>query len=248
MAESGDAGKGEYTPPEPSRGDLAHSAGRAAFSLIPGAGGLASEVFNTVIVPPLERRLHEWREEVAAALVQLQEEGKLKFDDLRNNPVFIDTVMQAGQAALRTHRQERREALRNAVLNAALPDPPEEAIQQIFVRYADEFTVWHLHILRLFDRPGEFGDKVARSAPPGNTVPLNTLLHLAYPELQGQWRFSNLICEDLMDRGLLEIGPLDNATPVEAFRGSWRTEFGQAFLRFIQDPLNPGAIDTGSRT
>jgi hypothetical protein len=51
--------------------------------------------------------------------------------------------MHASQAALRNSQKEKLTALRNAVLNAALPNPPEESIQQMFVNFIDSLTVWH---------------------------------------------------------------------------------------------------------
>ena len=61
--------------------------------------------------------------------------------------------MQASQAAIRNHQSEKREALRNAVLNAALPNAPEESIQQLFINQVDTFTVWHIRLLDLFKEP-----------------------------------------------------------------------------------------------
>ena len=55
--------------------------------------------------------------------------------------------------ATRNHEQEKIDALRNAVLNSALPHPPDDSLQQTFLAWVDRFTVWHLHSLSLFDDP-----------------------------------------------------------------------------------------------
>jgi hypothetical protein len=52
-----------------------------------------------------------------------------------------------------THKQEKRDALRNALLNIALHRSTDEDQQQTFLRYIDELTVWHLRILSLFQDP-----------------------------------------------------------------------------------------------
>lgn len=59
----------------------------------------------------------------------------------------VSIVLQATQIALRTHQTEKRMALRNAVMNAALPQAPEEGLQQMFLHFIDTFTEWHLRLL-----------------------------------------------------------------------------------------------------
>jgi hypothetical protein len=45
---------------------------------------------------------------------------------LATNEAFVTVTMQASQGAIRNHQQAKLEALRNAVLNSALPNPPQE--------------------------------------------------------------------------------------------------------------------------
>ena len=53
-------------------------------------------------------------------------EKEIDLKSLQTNDIFIDTVLKATQAAIRTNQQEKKKALLNAVLNAALPNPPEK--------------------------------------------------------------------------------------------------------------------------
>ncbi len=68
-----------------------------------------------------------------SSLRELEENPDIRLEDLQSNEQFISTVMQVSQIVLRTHQAEKRTALRNAVLNAALPQAPEDALQQVFL-------------------------------------------------------------------------------------------------------------------
>jgi hypothetical protein len=145
--------KKELIPPEPSFADLAHSLAKAALSAIPAFGGPASELFTMLIVPPLERLRQTWMEEVGKGLSGLLSRNLVTPDELIANGAFIDTILQASQVAMRTVNEEKRAALMNAVLNSALPDPPDESIRPMFLALVDQFTPWHLRLLMLFQDP-----------------------------------------------------------------------------------------------
>ena len=115
--------------PEATLEDRLHTLAKAGIASIPVAGAAASELFTIILAPPLEKRRVEWMNDVAERLKELEEHGELNLEDLQDNETFITTVMQASQAAIRNHQSEKREALRNAVLNAALPQAPEESLQ-----------------------------------------------------------------------------------------------------------------------
>ena len=102
------------TPPESTSADHAHTLARAVIASIPLAGGAGVELLGMVIAPSLEKRKLEWMKAVAEALEELDEKHGSILDDLKNNEIFIDTIMKASQAAIRTSQQEKKEALRNA--------------------------------------------------------------------------------------------------------------------------------------
>ena len=93
-------------------------------SAIPTIGGPALELFNTIIAPPFERRRNEWLESLANRLDALEKEKRLKIEQLSGNEEFISVVMHATTVAIRNHKQEKIDALRNAVLNSALGQSP----------------------------------------------------------------------------------------------------------------------------
>jgi hypothetical protein len=65
----------------------------------------------------------------------------------------VTTVHQATDVALRTHLDAKREALRNAVVNAALPSAPSSEQQAEFLRLVETLSPTHLRLLRLYDNP-----------------------------------------------------------------------------------------------
>ena len=72
---------------------------------------------------------------------RLEEEGRLMRETLYDNEAFVDAVARGVQAAIRTGQQEKRAALRNAALNAALNLVPDEAERQMFLELVERFTV-----------------------------------------------------------------------------------------------------------
>jgi hypothetical protein len=223
--------------PEPGAWDHAHSIVKGLVSTIPAVGGVASEVFSIIVAPPLAKRQEAWIEDVVQALVDLQ--GKVegfKLEDLSNNEPFITTVMHATQSALRNHQTEKLEALRNAVLNSALPNPPEEDLQQIFINYVDELTTWHLRVLKLFDNPPKWAEE--------NNKPYPTSWHMggtyqvvahAYPELAANEELARRIYADLDVRGLATI-PYNTTMSVQGIFASRTSSLGKRFIQFISTP------------
>lgn len=223
----------KYQSPEPGKGDAAHAVVRAGLSAIPMLGGAAIELFSAIVTPPLERRRSEWMEEVGEALRKLEQERGIKLEDLQNNSAFIDTIMHASQAVLRNSQEEKRHALRNAVLNAALPNPLEEAIQQMFIDLIDSFTEWHLRFLKLFHAPSLWFE-THESRPRG--LSLASVLEAAFPELRGRRSFYDQIWRDLYTRGLVTTESLHGMMTSHGLAQARTTEMGEQFLQFIEEP------------
>src|SRR5437868_3543474 len=96
-------------------GDHVHLAVRTLLSAIPTLGGPALELFNALIGPPLVERRNRWLNDLADRIYALENENRLKLEDLATNEQFISTIMNATAAAVRNHQQEKIEALQNAV-------------------------------------------------------------------------------------------------------------------------------------
>jgi hypothetical protein len=144
-------------------------------------------------------------------------------------------ILNATQAAGRTHEQEKLEALRNAITNSALGLAPEEHVQLMFVRFIDEFTTLHLRLLAYMrDPPGWFVRH--KSLPgPANSGSRTLVLEAALPELNGQKDLYMQAVNEVAARGLAQaaLGGLVTA------QGSWdalTTPFGNRFLDFVSRP------------
>lgn len=223
--------------PKPTATDHAHSAGRAIVGSIPLLGAAATELFNTIIQPPLERRLNEWREETVESLNRLENEVEgFKMESLRDNEQFISTILHATQAALRTHQEEKREALRNAVLNAALDISIDDDLQMIFLNMIDAFTPWHLRILKYLRNPMDFCETETGRSQLMSGAPAQQL-EKAFPELKNRRVFYDQVVKDLNARGLIDIDSLHVHMSAAGVFAARTTEMGNQFLDFVESPI-----------
>jgi single-stranded DNA-specific DHH superfamily exonuclease len=224
--------------PKAETGDVIHTLTKAGLSAIPVIGGPAAEIFSAVIVPPLTKRRDEWIESIADGLIELEEnfEG-FKIENLSRNDMFITTVMYATQVAIRNHQKEKLEALRNAVLNSALPNAPEEDLQLTFLNLIDTFTSWHLRILKFFDNPQEWSQKRGIKFREYLSVSLAGILGDAFPEIKGKREFYDQIAKDLYMRGLMKIDNIHIQSTSNIIYDSFTTSLGKQFLQFIESPI-----------
>jgi hypothetical protein len=196
--------------------------GRALLGSLPVVGSAAVEFFQTVVVPPLQRRQAAWMDAVAKALEELRERGKLSFDELSRNEPFITAVTRAAEAARKTHQQTKLDALRNAVLNVALSPAVDDAQTQMHINYVDELTDWHLRVLAC-------AQETTVAEDDGRSV--GTIIKRAFPELKDRGEFCEQVWKDLFDRGLVY---LENLNVMVTVGGRWTTDSGDEFLSLIR--------------
>jgi hypothetical protein len=228
-----------------SESDKAHRVVRTALSFISIWGDAAVEAFNAIVTPPLEKRRAEWMRNVTEAVNQLIERNQISLDELKNNEQFITTVVQASQIALCNHQVEKLEALRNAVLNSALSNAPEEDLQSMILGMIDIFTQWHLKILKFCDETKGINIDYKPSVeirtidPSSNRSKIESRhvsqksLHLekAFPLLNSKSQFYMQILLDLSQRGLIErTGNIDTPRADDWFK---ITLLGKQFIKFI---------------
>lgn len=213
--------------PKQSKGDVAHALTKAGLSAIPVVGSPAAELFQYVIQPPLEKRRGEWMAQVGEKLQELEANG-LKLEDLQKNEEFVSAVMHASQIALRTHQAAKLDALRNAILNVAKGQAPDEALQNVFLNLVDSFTELHLRILKVFQSP---------SPPPSVSMGgLSLVLEHNIPELRGNREIYDQLWKDLYSRGLVNTDGLHVTMTGHGLGQKRTTGIGDAFLKFIKEP------------
>ena len=218
--------------PKQSKGDVAHALTKAGLSVIPVVGGPAVELFQLLIQPPLEKRRTEWMADVGEKLRELEVKG-LKLEDLQKNEEFVSAVMYASHVALRTHKAEKLNALRNAILNVAKGQAPEETVQHLFLNFIDSFTELHLRILKAFQAP---------SPPPNLSMGgLSDELEHNIPDLRGRKleELCGQLWKDLASRGLVVDVDDDRLATTMSVHGAKKrtTGLGDAFLKFIAEPV-----------
>lgn len=224
--------------PKLGASDIAHKIVKAGLSAMPLAGGPAAELFNAIITPPLARRRDKWIESIAEGLKQLEEKVEgFKIESLSENEMFITTVMHATQSAIRNHQEEKLEALRNAVLNATAPNPPEEDLQMMFLNWVDELTPWYLRILKFFDDPKGWAEKRGiklTERPMG--APAHALED-GFPELRGKRDFYDPIIKDLYSKDLMGLESLHISMTGHGIYASRTTDRAKQFIQFITSPI-----------
>lgn len=123
------------------------------------------------------------------------------------------------------------------ILNAALPHAPEESLQQIFINLIDEFTVWHLRILKLFQDPQKWEQQRRHDLHSMFAGSLSQILHKAYPELTDKRGLYDQIWKDLFTRGLVNTNSLHITMTGAGLMASRTTDLGNQFLKFIEAPV-----------
>lgn len=224
--------------PKKTAGDVAHAVVKTALAVIPGVGGPAAELFNQVIAPPLDRRRNEWLTSLAERIEQLRARiDGFNMEDLANNESFVTAVLQATRVAIQTHHEEKLEALRNAVLNSALPNSPDDHIQALFINYLEAMTPWHLRILAWLQDPDEWAKRHNVGRHNLATVNFGQLLPIDFPELKGQGAFYLQIVSDLRGRGLITEDTSSQTAMGRDMHGPRTASLGDRFLEYVAEPL-----------
>lgn len=194
---------------------------------IPFVGGSAVEVFQMVFRAPLERRRDEWMASVGEKIKELEHKG-VDVEKLAQDEAFVSAVMHASNLSLKTHHKEKLDALRNALMNIAQHQAPEEALQYMFFDWIDSFTPLHIQILRIFQAP-----KAPMNMSMGG---LSTVLEHNMPNLRGRSHVYQQIWKDLYGRGLMNTEGLNVTMSGTGLSEKRTTQLGDMFLRFIAEP------------
>ena len=217
---------------------------KSAVSLIPFAGGPAAEVLGAILQPHIEQRRTEWLEGLAREQVRVskQVEG-LTPEALAQSPAFASAFLQASAAALRTHLQEKLDALRNAVLNVAAGTASDDNLQLTFIRYVDELTPWHLALLDCV------ADRLAWAARRNfpvhsKDIRADVMFEAVYRDVLPRGH-ETVLLQDLYVRGLA-TNTVDPYSGSSAYGGRDPndlfpriTDLGTQFLAFISAPRPP---------
>ena len=232
--------KDKFKVPKPNRKDIAHTLTRAGIGSIPILGAAASELFNLIVSPSLEKRRIKWMEDVAEYLKKLEQKNAISFEELSQNEAFINATLHASQIALRTSQKEKLKALRNAVINSAFSSSPDEDTQQIFLNLVDTFSQWHLRLLKFLKDPPYGGEPLKIGYTYIHLSALPEAIEKTYPQLKGRYDLYYQIIKELSERGLVNMSARDTTHDMAIIQGipsTQLTELGAEFLSFIESQI-----------
>lgn len=226
--------------PEAGWGEWVLTVTKIGASFMPLVGGGAGELLEALIRPQLDKRRTEWFEGIARGLYELQQQvAEVTPEKIAQSDVFTSVFLQAGQAALRTTRREKLQALRNVVLRAALPDAEEDDIHRLYIDYVDSLTTWHLDLLQYIADVRKWAD--AHTYPIHDpTIDPVRVFEAVHRRAMPVHDFERVLAQDLYNRGLAATcqnpyGPLYPAAQGTA--DPHITMLGKQFLAFIRSPL-----------
>jgi hypothetical protein len=233
-------------PPKPNAMDRLNSAGKvgtavgvtlAHFPLAP----VVMEFWNLVVPSGFNRRTREWQEWVSKTIKELVDRfGKLP-EELARDDKFLDAVALAGIAAMKDHRREKWDLLRNALMNAASPSSFDDDVQQLLLRLVDEIGLTHIAILKAILNPQvepKTGEPKIHSASVYGQ-PILEFLKERLGKTSADEPDLRLLLDQLATQGLL---PENNTLPT--WRGALQlykdlTPMGKRFLAFVSSPSPP---------
>jgi hypothetical protein len=234
--------------PKEGAGDRVDAAVRAAagaavgalnstLGLPPGPLEAAAAVVMSFLAVPLQARRDVWLQQLADAIEELRKRvGELE-DGPRTDRV-LDTVAAATTIAMRNASNEKRAALRNAIVNAGLPGGPSDARVRAFVRMVDDLDELHVRMLHLLADPVNHLVKLGRPVTPtsgyGMTLhcDLATAINTAFASDDDD--LVRMVIEDVQRRKLAEVNAALMCYPGHGFL----TPLGKAFVKFIGEPVS----------
>ena len=239
---------------------IVEKAGKATVkALVVGAGGVAGTVAAgpvggvvassglTFIVESIQEYLMErsnnFAEQVGNGLVELEHTGVLSLEDLAKDEQFITTLTNALRTAGQTHHKEKREALKNAVLNAAIT---RDSKIELMITLLQQITPLHIVVIKtvLFNCPVSAMKRMATQGYSKGVLlelllqeesssehELKTLLPSVLASLE-----ANGLC--VADRRYAEGQLIRESISV--------SQFGKLFLKYIDEPeVEKGTDDQG---
>jgi hypothetical protein len=226
----------ETTPPGKSTGrEIVERVTEAALGSVPLVGNALAVSFVTAIGWRLEERREKWFTELAAGVEELRQRvDGLDLEALPGDDRFTDAVVSATRTVEHTHQAEKIEALRNAVLNSAVPGAPDADTQAVILNLVDRFTASHLRLLTLWDDPPSWFASHGLPQPTSSGSRALTV-EAGVPEVRGRRDFIMLIASELKTAGLLAADLAGMVSP-RGMMERLTTDFGREFVRFINPP------------
>lgn len=224
----------EFEVPQGGIRDVLHTGVTVALGAVPFAG--LGELFKATIMPPLEKRRDQWMQSVGEAIKQLQEKKGMSMEALRDNEEFVSLLTEASRAAIGTHLEEKREALRNILINSLSPDSTYDK-SSLYIRTIDRLVPFQMQILGYIDSLPAF-EPISSEYSAEDVFIKNVLVLANGPEME-PLKVSlpelKVYLADLMQAGLIAQDDATFNLDVPSRSPFYKlSAFGQYFLQFIQ--------------
>ena len=204
-----------------------------------------STLVGTAISAPIEKRVFVWRSSVVEAILELQRTrpADINVEELAQNEEFGTTVLRATNVVMSTHRKEKHDMLRNAVLNSALPDAPVDDERTVFLNFIDQLSPTHAIILKTFSQPvvsDGLGFSLEDSDWKSNVGVgfLFDFVQNVTPETELDYNFFILVLSDLHNRDLISNTHQERHSLARFSHWPELTALGCRFLKFIESPFD----------
>lgn len=227
----------ETRPPGRSKGrELVARAVEAGAGSVPVVGAALA----VALVAALNWKLNEWLENLAIAVEELGERAD-GFDvgALTDNPLFVDAAVSAVRTVEHTHQEEKLAALRNAVLNSALPGAPDADMQAVLLGMVDRLTASHLRFLTMWnDPPAWFERHQLTPSQAGIAGSRTQTVEAGLPEMRDRKDFYLQIAYELNSAALMTANVQGNVSAT-ALMDRLTSGLGRQLVEFISPPSVP---------
>ncbi|MQA78089.1 MAG: hypothetical protein GEV10_06365 [Streptosporangiales bacterium] len=209
----------------------------AGLSAVPVVGGPVAVIWAAVVGAAYEKRREQWQKDITEAVQDLLDQvDELTAESLAQNTEFLDALAHATASATATGQQDKLDALRNAVLNSALPSDLDSDTRAMFLRYVRDFTPSHLRLLRLLANPLDWYASRGLAWPNLSAGGLSHIIERGIPELKGRRDLYDRLFADIAAAGFTNTGSLHGMMTGQGLTAERTTEMGNAFLAFVTDP------------
>lgn len=213
---------------------------KAALSAIPLVGGPLAEVLGGALTLVEQQRETKWLEGVLNDLYRWRDQLP---ETLGENEAFKTTLLRAARSATQTHDEEILDALRNAVVNVAIGEGPDDSLQIMFLDAMRGMTRWHIWLLKCVADPIAWAKmRNYPLASSDNPPDPPTMLEAVYRGKLPSDDFQDQLLQDLYNRGLATNNIKPRTSPMRAGPNDLRariSDIGKKFLAFITAPKMP---------
>jgi len=229
-------GKKPNSVREPTPREVAEELVRDTAAALAGPFGPLVRKLWEAVRPGYERRHRSWLNDLAKEIDNLKERPEFQPDQLAKNEMFQTALWTAAQAAIRNHQEEKREYLRNAVLNSAVPGDLEESKQLVFLQLVDRLTALHIKVLVHFDNPGTY----AKTRSPSE-VDRQSLEQVCLDRFRGELDgvLLRIIISEAEREGLLQDRVTQHKYRSEEHSVRRTTDLGRDFVKYVTTKPSP---------